>query len=96
MRFELVINGQPVCIAGIKDYGVLTAILSWVLRDPAKYDANKHPAIEEYSEEELNVHLCGLLNNGEHVEWIKTQLQIGDEIRIKILGPGDIDNPLLT
>lgn len=93
MRFELVINGQPICIAGIKDYGVLTAILSWVLRDPGKYDSHKFPAIEEYTREELQVRLSGLLNNGDHVEWINRQLQIGDEIRIKILGPGDIDEP---
>lgn len=80
-------------MAGIDEYGVLSAIVSWVLRDPAKHDKNKHPDLEEYLREELEVSLGGLTRRGHHVEWIKKPLQINDEIKIKILGPGDFDPP---
>lgn len=80
-------------MAGIKDYGVLTAMLSWVLRDPAKYDPHRHPEFEEYSKEELRIEVGGLLNSGEHAEWTTRTLQTGDVITIKILGPGDFDAP---
>ena len=93
MRFQIVINGRKICTAGIKDYGVLSAIASWVLRDPAKYDSQKHPSLEEFSAEELDFRVGGLLNDGTHVEWHKQEVKPGDEITIKILKSGEYDEP---
>ena len=93
MRFQIIINGKEICTAGIKDYGVLSAITSWVLRDPAKYDANKHPSLEEFTAEEMSFTVGGLLNDGSHVEWEKREIKPGDEITIKILESGEYDKP---
>ncbi len=93
MRFQIIINGEETCTAGIKDYGVLSAIFSWVLRDPAKYDSKKHPSLEKFTAEETSFHIGGMLNNGSHVEWIKREIKPGDEITIKILEPGEYDEP---
>ena len=93
MRFQIIINGKKICIAGIKDYGVLSAIASWVKRDPTKYDSNKHPSLKEFTDEETSFHIGGLLNDGSHVEWHRQKIKEGDEITIKLLESGKYDKP---
>ena len=93
MRFKIIINGKKICTAGVKDYGVLSAIASWVLRDPVKYDSNKHPSLDEFTAEEASFNAGGLLNDGSHVEWDRRAIRPGDEITIKILEPGEYDAP---
>ena len=93
MRFQVIINGKKICTAGIKEYGVLSAIASWVKRHPAKYDPNKHPSLEEFTAEEITFSLGGLLNDGVHVQWDKREIRPGDEITIKILEQGQYDEP---
>jgi hypothetical protein len=94
MRFQLVINGKQTCTAGIKDYGVLSAIASWVLRDPAKYDSEKHLSLEKCSAEESSFCVGGLLNDRTHVEWHRQTIKPGDEITIRILESGKYDKPV--
>lgn len=93
MRFQIIINGEAICTAGVKDYGVLSAITSWVLRDPLKYDSSKHLSLEEFTAEEATFHIGGLLNDGSHVEWDSREIKSGDEITIKILEQGEYDAP---
>jgi hypothetical protein len=93
MRFQIIINGKKICTAGVKDYGVLSAIVSWLLRDPAKYDSKKHPSLEEFSAEETCFQIGAMLNDGSHVEWDRRKIKAGDEITIKILEPGKYDDP---
>jgi hypothetical protein len=94
--FEVQINEQTVCTAGVGDLGVLTAILKWVKREP-----NNCPdglAIEEWSAEELDLSIGGSVGHGKHghefLDWVRAQrVSLGDEIRIKILDQPDCDPP---
>lgn len=97
MRFELIINGEKICVSGIKEFGVLTAILSWVKRNPELYDPENHGTFEEWAEEELTLRLGGLESNNpqipKHVEWVRAALKAGDEIILRVLPPGEADLP---
>lgn len=71
-------NGKKLCIAGVGDRGVLSAIISWVAGD---------------RDEDLFLHVGGLVNE-EHIDWIDhTRLQIGDEIRVQICDVESGDDP---
>jgi hypothetical protein len=41
MRFEITVNGVHKCIVGVPDFGVLSAILTRVKRNPARANLNK-------------------------------------------------------
>jgi hypothetical protein len=43
MRFEVLINGEKVCTAGIQDYGVLSTTITRVKRNPNKAEKSKSP-----------------------------------------------------
>jgi hypothetical protein len=95
--FEVQINGQVVCIAGVGDLGVLTAILKWVRREP-----NNCPEgldIEEWSAQELDLSIGGTVGHGKHghqfLDWIRDhRVSVGDEIKIKILDQPECDSPV--
>ena len=78
--FEVYSNGTKLCLAGIGDDGVLSAILTCVAR---KGSGN------------LRFDVGGLLSPvSEHVTWIKEQdLRVGDVITIKIVEADSTDMP---
>jgi hypothetical protein len=55
IAFEVSLNGKRVCTAGVQDFGVLSAIVSWVRRRPAQSRDGKT------IEEELTVEVGGLV-----------------------------------
>ncbi len=54
IAFKLWINGEYKCIAGVRDFGVLSATITWVRRKPGKARDGKT------REEELTADLGGL------------------------------------
>jgi hypothetical protein len=96
VRFQLEINGQPICTSGIDEFGVLSAIVNWVRRDPSKFDAARHRlSLEEFSHEAVRVEFGGLDSNASperHLSWHKRDLKVGDVVAIRVLGPGPIDD----
>ena len=76
-------NGKKLCLAGIGDDGVLTAITNWVSGGP-------HDAAD------LFVEVGGLVSpSEEHLNWIKQKpLRVGDEIRVKIVETDSVDEPI--
>ena len=86
IAFEVQINGQKVCTAGLGDFGVLTAVLSWV----GSRASEKSPGGEA-----LTLHVGGLTDNqksvDEFVEWVKDLLTVGDEVKIKIIETSKAD-----
>src|SRR4249919_3433307 len=101
MRFEILVNGKRVCLAGIPGYGVLTATLSWVKRNPASVDRTtiKTSSLESFLKELIELEVGGLNTNadaGEHgqrLNWLKQHLREGDEIAFRVLPPGRSDEP---
>ena len=98
-RFQLEINGEPVCISGVDGFGMLSAIVDWAKRDPTRFDQTElpHSSLEDFSREELRIQFGGLDSNdpkqGRHLSWHQRELQVGDVVSIRILGPGPIDEP---
>jgi hypothetical protein len=74
--FEVHVNDQRACIAGIGNDGVLTAIVSWVSKD-SDPDRLEIGALDSVSRQ--------------HVDWGTFILRIGDEVRIRLIDV-ELDN----
>jgi len=76
--FKISLNGKRLCLAGISDRGVLSAIVNQVAGDHGS---------------DLFMEVGGLANE-EHVAWIKQKrLGVGDEIRVKVVETGSVGTP---
>jgi hypothetical protein len=76
--FKVTLNGKKLCLAGVGDRGVLTAIVDWVAHDRG---------------ERLSLQVGGLANE-EHLQWMgPKRLRVGDEIRVKIVETASVDKP---
>lgn len=86
--FEVTINGKKVCTAGIGDYGVLNTILSFV---GGKESSDQTPS------ERLELTVFGVATStvgaSEHLEWLRRDLLVGDEIVIRIIEASECDQP---
>jgi hypothetical protein len=77
--FNVSLNGKKLCLAGVGERGVLSAIVTSVAGDRGA---------------DLFMEVGGLANE-EHVDWIKQKrLHAGDEIRVKIVDAGSADKPV--
>ncbi len=86
IAFEIHLNGEKLCVAGIGERGVLSQHLSWVGRELKAKDVELK-TIEPY------LHIGGLVND-QHVSWIKQRtLDVGDEVVIKIVEVEVADEP---
>ena len=75
--FEVHINGVTVCTAGVGDLGVLSAILTWVKRDPARCPEGTDQ--DEWCHEKLFFDLGGRIGHDD-LRWIKKRT-VGSGIR---------------
>ena len=77
--FKVTLNGKKLCLAGVGDRGVLTAIVDWVAHDRG---------------EQLSLQVGGLANEA-HLKWTgQKRLRVGDEIRVKIVEAASVDRPI--
>jgi hypothetical protein len=83
IAFEIYLNGQKLCRAGISDSGVLSAIVNWSVATMASGTRN----------EGLFLNLGGLVNpEGKHVSWINQKpLAVGDRIQVSIVEADSVD-----
>ena len=78
--FEVFINHKRLCVAGIEDDGVLTAIVTFATKKGVRDD--------------LELHVGGLISPiRENVTWSNKPLNVGDEIRVKIVDTDITDSP---
>ena len=91
IAFEVYLNGKQICTAGISELGVLSANVCWVKRNE-KASRGKNPRL---AKEELKLDVVGLVTpTDEYVRWHDQRpVQIGDEIRIKIVKVDKVDKP---
>lgn len=89
--FEVRINGQEICTAGVGDTGTLQAILSWLKAKP-------NQSIDNRIGEQLYFGVSGsaIEGNGhfEQLHWIERSLKPGDEIAIRIVDQTICDSPV--
>ena len=104
IRFQFLLNGKPLCIAGAEGFGVFSSCVTWVRRDGNNYRfANEDdsddgaPSIEEWTRESIGV-TAGTRDTKypERASWFDRELSVGDELTIRILGPGECDSPKST
>lgn len=90
IAFEVLLNGERLCLAGAGNVGVITAILHWVRRKPLQEGL----VISDWEEEELKLDVAGIdsLTN-EHLAWLKRRVEIGDEITLRIIEINTVDEP---
>ena len=79
--FEISLNGQKLCVAGIGDDGVLSAIVNWVAKG---------------GEGDMFLEVCGLVGPvNQDVRWVRQKpLQLQDEIRVRIVEVDRVDEPV--
>jgi hypothetical protein len=85
--FEIYINHQLVCIAGIDGFSLTNARLHWLVKD-------------QNSKEEINLVVGGTKfpKSSKNLQtWLNQALAIGDEIKIKIIdvSPEEITSPTI-
>jgi len=91
--FRVVLNGKQLVTAGLTGHHVLSAILSSVVRDPAR--KTSWPAGRVFIERELEFSVGGLDSDREqHVGWLARELTVGDRIEIQILDADKFDAPI--
>lgn len=86
VRFEVCVNGQPVCVSGLNGDGVLSTIVSCIRH------ADSTPELD------LRVGGLGKYNPAserpQHANWNAPSLSVGDEVTIRVLPAGEFDDPV--
>ena len=95
--FEIYCNGEKLCTAGIGEFGVLSAILTWVSHEPEKLKKWAEEGTPSTEPTRLEFTVGGLGRcvgeAGEHLKWVESDLNVGDEIRIRVVDVPSADPP---
>ncbi len=88
--FKIEVNHEEVCTAGVGEFGVLTASVSWVQnRRQTSADVRDTTAVA--------LVVGGLTDNGsvndQFVDWVRKRLSVGDEVRIRVIDSSSVDEP---
>ncbi|MGO9227886.1 MAG: hypothetical protein ACLQKA_01560 [Bryobacteraceae bacterium] len=77
--YEVFLNGERLCVAGIDGDAVLSAILS---------------SVRIKGSDDLDLTVGGLVSTTkEHLTWTQAGLKVGDEVRVRILESPSADEP---
>jgi hypothetical protein len=77
--FEVQLNGERLCTAGVGEDGALTAIVDHVRTS---------------GRNELQLTVSGLVHSiDEHVTWRSRRLRVGDEVTVKVVEAARVDTP---
>ena len=93
--FELTINGKRIARGGRDDLSVLSSCITAV----GKLGRRSMGPRKDVAETDIHVHLGGLTGKKDstkdvHLNWIRhTSLEVGDEVRIRILEATKADKP---
>src|SRR5262249_39004441 len=86
IAFEVHLNGEKLCTAGIGDLGVLTAMLDWT---------RVRKIVTKDTPESLTLWVTGMNSStAEFPRWLNRPVSVGDEIRIRIVNTESIDEPV--
>ena len=98
IRFQLLVNNEVVCTAGLDGFGGLTVLVNATkqgLEDvPAKVKAVPEFDEDEWLRERMAVVIKGSEYHGLYqVGWNQRTLSVGDEVTVRILPSGQFDPP---
>jgi hypothetical protein len=95
IAFEVSIDGQKKCTAGISDLGVASVIATWVRR--VSRDSSSGEPIPGRFEEELTLEVGGLAHDPDgavvQVNWLRQALKPGQQISFAIVETEAADPP---
>ena len=78
LAFQILVNGNVVCTAGVGPDGrVFASALSWTHRQP----------------EQVSFTVGGVPETDQHLDWNAPEISVGDEITIRIIETDEIDAP---
>jgi hypothetical protein len=87
--FRICLNGKKMSTVGVGTEGVLSTHVCWARRNAELVKKQGIPA------EDLTLDAGGLTSpTGEHVRWLDHPLEVGDEVRIKVIAGGPVDQPV--
>ena len=90
--FEVYINGERRCRAGVGAAGVLSTIVSWVGKEPQSPRKRGRTVRGE-----ADIHVGGLYSPEPGVNvyprWLQEPLKLGDEISVRIVNADTCDQP---
>jgi len=93
--FEIRIDDQKVCTAGIGDLGALSVIATWVRRAPPNAPSDEEQ-IDRF-EEELTLDVAGLQRDVDganvNLTWLERSLRVGQRLTVTIVDAAHIDEP---
>jgi hypothetical protein len=88
--FHVYLNRKKVSTAGVGELGVLSAHVTWVRRKGEDTRAKRPDSVEE----ELTLYIGGLVTHSEeHVCWLNRNLDVGDEVIIRVGENSRVDRP---
>lgn len=93
IAFDLYVNGETLCRAGIGEFGVLSGHVTWAVRAPAAEGEVRgtEPGDDDML---LDVSLGGLDSaTNEHLRWRSKRLAVGDEVRFVVVEASEVDPP---
>jgi hypothetical protein len=97
LSYNIYRNNERLCVAGVGDFGVLTACVTWVGHTPEKLARWASAGISEQQPVELTLHVGGLKSDDGvpalRVNWIDANLRVGDEIKIQVVDVAQVDAP---
>jgi hypothetical protein len=95
IAFEISIDGQKKCTAGVSDLGVTSVIASWVRR--VSRDPVSGQPIPGRFEEELTLDVGGLTHDADggsvQVKWLQQPLKLGQQITLAVVETEAADPP---
>jgi hypothetical protein len=95
IAFEVSIDGQKRCTAGVSDVGVASVIATWVRR--VSRDPTSGQPIPGRFEEELTLDVGGVAHDPDgapiHVRWLQQSLELGQHITLAIVETEQADPP---
>jgi hypothetical protein len=97
LRLQVIVNGRLRCIAGIDEPGDTSALIAYSFFPPPETPWGElFPAAESEEPDrcELRVSADPLHGEYESLEWLQELLRPGDEVTIRVLGPGEADPPV--
>lgn len=93
--FEISVDDQRVCTAGISGLGALSVIATWVRR--ASLEAPSDENRSEHYEEELTLDVAGLADDVDganvNVKWLERSLRVGQRFTVTIVDTTHVDEP---
>ena len=100
LRFEVLVNGAPKAIGGFEGFGgMLSMNVMWSRIDPEAFGDEDGSLLtrEQCSEFAKHARLSMFAvkpASNEHFLWSFDELKVGDVVTLRVLPPGEYDQPL--